>query len=170
MKSFKIYRILSFILLPFGALMALNALSGLFVALTNPLLLIVSFIMACVPLYIFTSSYFFFKGVLQAKPCKASLKEWIKANAVVSIIFGAIMFLCALMILALINNPAAFIDAMKQMPANQQQGFDKITMPQKIRLFKTFAMVMLPLSAILIVHIVITFRMVKLYNHVFDKA
>ncbi len=123
--------------------------------------------MACVPLYIFTSSYFFFTGVQKAKPCKPSLKEWIKANAIVSILFAALMFLCSLAIMVALTNPQIFTEAMKQMPANRSQGLTPVQIQEA---FKIFAAIMLPLSIILVVHIILTFRLLKLYNHVFNKA
>ncbi len=126
--------------------------------------------MACVPLYIFTSTYFFFNGVMKAKPCKPSLKEWIKANAVVSIIFTAIMFLCAIMAIAVLGNQQLLMETIKQMPASQAEGINKMTPQDIVLAFKIFAGIMFPLSIILIVHIVITFSMLKQYKHVFDKA
>lgn len=168
MKYPSLYRILSYILLPVGGLLAFNTIQGLLVSLANPLLLIITFVMACVPLYIFTSTYFFFNGVMKAKPCKPSLKEWIKANAVVSIIFTALMFLCSLMALAVLGNPQLLMETIKQMPAYQQDA-TKMAPAEIIKLFKLFVAIMLPLSIILIVHIIMTFNMLKQYKHVFDE-
>jgi len=170
MKSANVYRILTYILLPFGAILTLNALNSLLSALSNPILLIFTFVMACVPLYIFTSSYFFFNGVQKAKPCKASLKEWIKVNAVVSIIFAVIMFLCSFMIMAVLTNPQMITNALNQMTAQQAQVLNKMTPGEIVRLLKIFTAIMLPFSTLLIVHIVMTFGMLKRYNHVFDRA
>jgi len=49
----KIYKILTYILYPFAFLFAINVVSSLLVALANPLMLVIVFVMACVPLYVF---------------------------------------------------------------------------------------------------------------------
>ena len=169
MKGFLVHRIICYILIPVAILLTFNTLSGLLLAMSNPILLIVSFIMACVPLYIFCSSYFFFFGIMKAKPCKPSLKEWIKANAYVSIFFIGIMFLCSLSVLMILNSPELLKEVFKQIPNNQFPG--KQPTPEELtNLLKIFIAIMLPFSILLLIHIFKTFRLLKLYHHVFDKA
>jgi hypothetical protein len=170
MKFLTIYKILTYILFPFAALFALNAINSLFVSLTNPALLVVTFTVACMPIYVYTSSKFLFSGILKAKPSSAKLKDWIKVNAVVSVVFAAFIFLGGLGALLMLQNPEAFTQALQQMPAEQKNIMGAMNPQQMEQFLKIGAAILLPLSFIIIIHVILTFRFLKIYHYVFDKA
>jgi hypothetical protein len=170
MTSLKIYRVLSFILLPFAAFLSLNLIGSLLASLSNPLLLLTTFIMACAPVYIFTSSWFFFNCIRKDKKCKPSLKDWIKVNAVVTLVFIAFMLLSCIGFLFLFNNPTVFNEIMSKMPSRQMPGMQQLNVTQVLQVMKVFASIMLPFSLILLVHIIFTFRFIKIYGYLFEEA
>ena len=170
MAGLKIYRILTFILLPFAFVLLLNITASLFASLGNPLLLLSNFILACLPIYIFSSSYFLLFGVFKAKSCKQSLKDWIKVNAYVSIVFSVLMVIGSFAILMALNNKAMQAELMAKLSAQAMPGMTNQNANQLLQLLKTSVYIMLPFSIVLLVHIVFTFKAIKLYGHVFDEA
>jgi hypothetical protein len=167
MKKYRFYRFINIFILPMSAYIAVNVLMSVIVSLTNPLLLLVEFVMACIPLYAFTSNYFFNRGIKNAQPCKPALKDWIKVNSYVSIIFSVIMFFGCLMMLAVLNDPAMLQQLKVQLaqtaPAQVPEG-------QLIRYLKISVYVFFPFSILLIIHIIITLRLIKQYKWVFDGS
>ena len=166
MKGLILQRINSYILIPIGILLALNVLNGLIIAISNPMLLFVHFIIACVPIYIFTSSYFLFAGIIKEKKCKASLKDWIKINAFVSILFIAIIGICSISVLMILSSPQILQEVFNKMPTNQFPGGVPSEI-QLISLLKIFISIMLPFSILLLLHIIKTFKLIKKYPSVF---
>ncbi|MBC7722300.1 MAG: hypothetical protein H7068_09770 [Pedobacter sp.] len=171
MLGLKIYRILTFILLPFALFLILNITGSLVISLGNPLMLLSNFILACLPIYIFTSSYFLLFGVFKAKKCKSSLKDWIKINSYISIIFSLLMIMGSVAILLALNNQAMQKELMDKIATQQMSGMpNQMPIAQILQLLKTSVSIMLPFSIILLVHIAFTFRTLKLYRHLFDEA
>lgn len=166
MKGLILQRINSYILIPIGILLALNVLNGLIIAISNPLLLFVHFIIACVPIYIFTSSYFLFSGIIKGKKCKASLKDWIKINAFVSMLFIAIIGICSISVYMILSSPQILQEVFNKIPTNQFPG-GAPSETQLISLLKIFISIMLPFSILLLLHIIKTFKLIKKYPSVF---
>lgn len=170
MKGLKIYRILTFILLPFAAFLVLNIAGSLLVSLGNPLMLLSNFILACLPVYIFTSNYFLSFGVIKQKPCKPTLKDWIKVNAYVSIVFSVLMIMGSVAILLALSNKALQQELMGKVTAQQMPGLpSKMPVTEVLQLLKLSVYIMLPFSIILLVHLVFTFKIIKFYSTLFNK-
>lgn len=170
MLGIKIYRILTFILLPFAVYISLNVIGTLFMSMGNVGLLLLNFIIASVPVYIFTSSYFLFYGIFKAKGCKYGLKDWIKINGFISILFALLMGFISILLFLVFSNKALMTQFIAQLDSKQFPGAEFINKTQIIRMLKVFIAVMFPFSIILIVHIVFTFRAIKRYSHIFDEA
>ncbi len=170
MAGLKIYRILTFILLPFAFILLLNITAGLLTSLSNPLLLLSNFILACLPIYIFSSSYFLLFGVFKAKSCRHSLKDWIKVNAYVSIVFSLLMVTGSFAILVALNNKVMLAELMAKISTQAMPGMASQNANQLLQLLKTSVYIMLPFSIALLVHIVFTFKAIKLYGYVFDET
>lgn len=168
MNQLKIYRILTFILLPFATLFGFESLFSILAGMGNPLVLLSGAILACVVIYIFSSALFYYKGILKAGSCKYTLKDWIKVNAVVSIIFASLAIFSCLSILFILNNKELLKLFMGMAQTNQSVGLQPGLSEAGIRaVMKNAIMLMLPFSVILLIHIILTFRLMKLYNHVF---
>lgn len=167
MKLLPVYRVLTYVLLPFSALIGLMTLFSLLVALANPVALLPVFIFACTVIYTICSFMFVLNGINKAQPCKRSLKDWIKVNAYVSIFF------CIMMILdfaAVMRQPNLLYDTMQQAIAMQGSTLPKtVTADVMVQAIKGFLGFMCLYGILLLVHILMGFKMIRDYAHVFEK-
>ena len=160
-----LYKIISYIFLPIAALLGLMTLIMFFIALANPVALLPVFMFACVVIYIFCSFVFLQKGMIGGRICKASLREWIKANAYVAICF-AVLFL--IQSLSALSNPNA-IQVLMQEVSTMQQNFPTASTDFFVGIFKGTLYFMLVFSSLLIVHILHTFKLLRIYNSMFQS-
>jgi hypothetical protein len=164
MQKLALYRIVSWILLFIGAFFSFIVISALLVALGNPVMLFGIFILACVVMYSYSSWRFLTKGIDGKMVCAASLKQMIKANG-----FGALLFatLCLLQSVTFIANPALLNDAMAQAAAMQGTSAEQVMpiMQKAIKLFMYFLGIY---SAVLLIHVFSTFKLVKQYHEIFE--
>ena len=168
MKIESVYRILFFILLPIAGFFAFIDFFAILAALAQPALLISVFIIACMVIYIYTTYRFSTIGIQQAKPCKHSLKDLIKVNAYVSLFFIVMSFVQTYLIL---TQPNLIKTMMGQLLVQQQNNMPPGTTADTfVSMAKGILYFLAAFATILLVHIVITFRLLKKYNHVFDGA
>ena len=169
MKELKIYRLLSFILLPFGIMFGIEDLSFLFSALGNPPLLLSVFLLACIVIYIFSSFIFLYKAILKSTPCKRSLRDLIRVNAIVSIIFCLLCILSCSFFIVLFNDPTLLAAFTKQISTQSKSSFPfNFNDPEFLAAAKRSVAIMLPFSLLLLIHIIISFRMMKRFIHLFQ--
>lgn len=163
MKQITLYRILSFILLPIAAVLGLLTVIMLFVALANPPLLLAVFLFASVVIYIITSFIFLQKGIEQKRLCNHSLKEWIKVNAIVSVVFCMLFLMQSV---ALLSDASLLAEALKQAMAQQK---DLMVLPSAtyMKIMKGILYFFLIFSGLLLVHIIFTFKVLKAYGSMF---
>jgi hypothetical protein len=158
-----VYRILTFILLPIAALMGFIDISLLLMAMANPAALLPVFAIACIVIYVFTSLSFLTKGIMGGRKCKPSLRDWIRVNAFVSIAFSA---LGIIEYITLLNNKTVTAEVVKQ--AMQQQSIPPgMTSGQLEQVLLGFLFFFFIFSLLLIVHIFMTFRLLKQYDYLF---
>jgi hypothetical protein len=166
MRKHILYKSVSFILLPVAALLAALDMMMLFTALANPPMLLPVFMMACVSIYIFTSFSFLNKGIIGGRPCKPVLKDWIKVNAYVAIIAAILMLVNVSIAL---NNPALLSQPIDQVLAMQPNA-PAISKAQLLKVIKALMYFFGGFSILLLLHIVITFRLLKQYGYVFNGS
>lgn len=166
MQKHTFYKITSYILLPIAALFGVFTLILLFVALANPPMLLPLFVVACVVIYVITSFKFLNKGIIRKNECKPGLRDWIKVNAYVSVIFATLMLIQTI---AVVQNPElmskALDDTLAMQPANQQ--LSKAMMMNMVTGIMYFFGV---ISVLLFIHIFITFRLLKQYRYLFEAS
>ena len=75
MNRLNIYRIVSYLLLPVGALLGLATLEALFVALGNMAMLLSLFLTGATVIYIFSTFVFLKKGIDKGAVSKKFLKD-----------------------------------------------------------------------------------------------
>jgi len=167
MKKHRFYRIINFVILPLSAYIGVNVLISIFASLTNPMLLLFEFVMACIPMYAFTANYFYNRSIKLQQPSKPSLKDFIKVNAYVSIIFSVFMFFTCLMVAAMLSDAAMLKQMMDQLEQNAPAQIPKERLLQFLRIF---VYIFLPFSILLIIHIVITLKLLKRYSHMFRSS
>ncbi|TKK67801.1 hypothetical protein FC093_13715 [Ilyomonas limi] len=158
-----VYRVLTFILLPIAAIFGFIDLSLLLMALANPAALLPVFAIACIVIYVFTSLSFLTKGIIGGRKCKPSLRDWIRVNAFVSIAFSA---LGIIEYITLINNKTVASEVIKQAMQHQTipAGMSTAQLEQMLLSFLLFFFIF---SVLLIIHIYMTFRLLKQFNYLF---
>ncbi len=167
MTGIKIYRILTFILLPIEVLMGLLALLMLVMSLGNIGALLPVFMISCTVIYIFSSFRFLNSGIEQQKPLKASLKQWIKVNGYVSTAFAMMMIL---QLTTLLFRPEILEEMFTQVMAMQSKMKGQKVPPQFFKNVITGMIYgMLTYALILLVHTIMSFRFVQHYQHLFDE-
>lgn len=158
-----VYRVLTFVLLPIAAIFGFIDVSLLLLAFANPSALLPVFAIACIVIYVFTSLSFLVKGILGGRPCKPSLRDWIRVNAFVSIAF------CGLGIIeyiTLLNNKSVASEVVKQ--AMLQPGIPpEMTAALLEQILLSFLLFFFIFSVVLIIHIFISFRLLKQFDYLF---
>lgn len=166
MKQIILYRILTYILVPVAAFLGFFTVLALFAALVNPAVLIGVFMLACIVIYTFSSLSFLNKGIIKKLPCKPSLRDWIRVNAFVSLLFASLsLFQSA----SLLSNPVSLQQALDAAISSQPNLPASLT-PQLIKSVMSGSLYfMLFLSIILLIHIFFTFRLLPQYKQVFSN-
>lgn len=154
-----LYRIFSYILIVIAAFFGIASLFGLLMALVNPALLIDLFVIISVVIYSITSFVFLQKGISFNSPLQPRLKDLIKVNAYVAIIFVGI---CIFQFIAIISNPSL----LQAEPSMQVFG-TTLSKTLVLKMVKIRIWFMLIYSLILGLHILQTFRYLKEYAHLF---
>lgn len=167
------YRLITFILLPIAGLNAIALLVSLPSLLANPLLLIFAFIEFAIVAYTFTSFIFFIKGVQNGGPLKRSLKDWIKLNGVITLVYAGVILLCVLLLLLAVAGMGAgqfqklMADAVEKM---KNSGTLLNTNARDLARQLTSAFIIGGCySALLFTHVIITLRLLKKYASVFGS-
>jgi hypothetical protein len=167
MKLLSIYRILTYILLPIIALIGIVDIFIFFLALANPIMLLGVFILACVVIYSISAFIFLRKGIDQTKPCNPNLKDWIRVNAFVTLVF---VFQGLIEAVMKILNPALLKQTVTDVYAMQQQMMpSNATEATMLGMMKTAVWVSVALSILILSHVILTFRLLKTNNYIFHK-
>jgi hypothetical protein len=167
MKStLTLYRILSYILIIIAAILGIAALFALLIALANPILLLSVFMLAAVVMYSFSSFIFFTNGIDGKQNQKTKRRDFIKANAYVAIVFA---FLNIFQSVSLIANPALLNEAINQFSATQASA-SPLPLGLMVTVIKAATWFLLFYGIALIIHIQITFKLLKQYHHLFENG
>jgi hypothetical protein len=168
MNQLTVFKLISFLLVPVALLFGLMSIIVFMMALSaNPALLLMAFAMACFVMYVFASLYFLMFSINNQRPCKSSLKDWIKVNAYGSL-FISVLFLMnasAVFFINDINLRQIISEMMEQQPAIS----GKITLDVFIKMFRVVAGLMFIISALTITHILMNFKLLKRYDYLFSK-
>lgn len=160
-----IYRILTYLFLPIAVLLSLSALSFFMMALAQPALLLPTFIIIAMIIYVYTSFSFVQKVIVQKQAVKASLRDWIRVNAFVT---SAIALLNIAQSVLLIFNPGQKEEMINQLAEVMAQtpgapAYDLHSLVTWVLIIST------ALSSLLMVHIVLGFALQKKYAAYFSK-
>lgn len=149
-----IYRILSLIINTVAMMLTLSLVGSIPMLISSPQTLLSAFMMIAVILY----SWFSFKfrrEVLQKQATVShSLRDWVRVNGMVTMIFCMISIIS---IIPLLANPQPFVEAIKNFG---------ITMPLKT--ITTFCYVMLVYAIVLLAHILWTFALIRKHKAFFQ--
>ena len=163
MKSF--YKIISYLLLPPAVVYSMMVLILIAAALANPTMLLPIFMLVGVAIYTFISFYFLVKGIDGRHKLTRSVKDWIKVNAVVTVVF-------ALLIIGqtffYFTRPEMMHQVADQ-AMKQQQGGITFTKTELEKYMNIMLYVFLVHSILLLIHIPLTLRLVKANAYLFEE-
>ena len=166
LDNLKLYKVLTYILIPIALFLGFIDTILLMVSLLNPANLLYVFILACFVIYIFVSFKFLRQGVQTEQPLKKSLKDWIKVNAIASIFLGSLFCLNGLSILLSDNTTLSkYIDEIITL----QPDFPKeISAATILNILKGISVAFLIIGTVGLLHIRMTFRFLKKYGYLFE--
>ncbi|HET9055245.1 MAG TPA: hypothetical protein VFN30_00215 [Chitinophagaceae bacterium] len=168
MKQLTLYKILTFILLPFAVIFGLLSILMLLVALANPFLLLPVFMMVGFTIYTACSSIFLFKGITNNQPLKPSLKDWIKVNSYVSTALSVMTLLNTITLMYTSKQELRkYAEQMLALQTNKPQGFNADAF---VQMMSAMSWGLLGFSFILIIHLFFTFAFLKKYRHLFGNS
>lgn len=93
-----VYRIVGILISFYAYMFLFSCLGALFSGAQVPYLLILVFIAACLVIYSVLSNMFGRLVLAMKQPIRASLKDWIKINAMVSVVVYGLLLFCMLML------------------------------------------------------------------------
>lgn len=162
----KIYKILSYILLVPAAFLSIMLLFSLVLAIANPAVLLLTFILACVIIYTFVSFNFLQKVIIQQKTVASKLKDWVKVNAYVTLLFALMMIFNTF---SALRSPLQLRSVIKEM-LEQQKNNPNIAVPENMMYNATIVMfvVFLVYSVLLLTHLFIGFKLLQKHNNQFS--
>jgi hypothetical protein len=167
MKSLKIYQIISYLLLPFGAFMGMMALLFLMASLGNPAMLLIVFMLGSIAIYVFTSFHFFQNGLVRKQALKVSLKDWIKVNGYVALFFSIMTIVQGGYVVFHPEIIAENYKAMEEMGMAQPPGImDKNLM---IKAITWFLYLFIFFCLLLFIHVPRTFRLIRQQQDIFSR-
>jgi hypothetical protein len=158
-----LYRILSYVLLVVAAIFGIAALFALLIALSNPALLLSVFVIVAVVIYSIASFLFLINGINGNRQLQPKLRDWIKVNAYVALVF---VMMNIFQSVAVLQNPSVLSEAVKQV-SDMQQSKSPLSADFMLRIMKAVVWVLLFYAIILGIHISFTFRYLKQYAHLF---
>ena len=159
-----IYRIFSFFLLIIAFILGLGVMLTFFVALTNPALLLNVFVAAAVVMYSISSFLFLTKGIDGKQQLKPGMKDFIRANAFVTVFFGMMNIFQSITV---ITNPSVLNEAIKQLP--QIPNAQQLPAGMILKVMKAAMWFLLFYAIVLLIHIQITFYLLKKHAHLFGS-
>ena len=160
-----LYKVLTYLLLPVGAMLGIMGLLGLLMGLANPVALLPVFLVIATVLYIFSSFRFLTLVVDGRNQASSRLKDWVRVNALVAIVFAMSTLLQSI---SLSNNPALLNDVLEQ-TANMRQMPMQLPKETMMKAMKGTLYIMLTISVVLLVHIMMSLRLLQQYKEAFTK-
>jgi len=166
MKQTTIYKILTFILLPFAALFGLFSLIMIFIGLANPVILLPVCVMACFTIYTVCCTIFIVKGLDRQQQLKPSLKDWIKVNGYVSNVMAVISVINSFALIA--YSKPQLTKLAQELLAAQPVKPEGVSIETIVNALLVMTYIMLVFSIVLLIQLALSFRLVKKYQHLFE--
>jgi hypothetical protein len=156
-----IFKILTYLLLPIGFFFGMMGVMMLVIAISNPQILLPLFLMVCFAIYIFTS--FRFTQVISAgQPLTQRLRDWMRVNGYVCIFMSLIFLLNAAAISFLPDQK--LLEMIQPTIDNMGSLAGGITAEQMVSKLRSFSFFLLAMSSFLLLHILLNFRLQKIFS------
>lgn len=150
-----IYKILSFFINIIGLLIAVSLLLIIPTFIAVPVLWLPMFLIIAVVLYTWFSNRFYKKVLVRKEIVSHSLRDWLRANGYVTIVFS---FLNILSIISVLNNLTAYLEKTKEFA---EQFGQQVRQNLNINSIQTIIAIMLVYLIALFVHVFWTFSLLK---------
>lgn len=124
-----LYRILSFIVNFFCALLAFQLLVSIGAFIRNPMFYLQLFIIISVILYAWFAYKFSRSIIIKKEPISKRTKDWLQVNAIVTFVFSTMMIIVALF---LIFTPTFIVEFIDSIPEKTFEGIAKENIPTLI--------------------------------------
>lgn len=157
-----IYRILSFFINFIGFFIAVSLVVIIPIFITVPVFWLPMFLIIAVVLYTWFSNKFRIKVLIRREAVNHNLRDWIRVNGLVAIIFTMLNIPS---IINIIRNPAAYFKATEDFAKQFGQGTNQTLTPGSIHLITS---VMLLYLIALFVHVFWTLTLVKRNQDLFQ--
>ena len=167
MQQITIYKILTFILLPFAALFGFFALIMFFIGLANPIILLPVCIMACFTIYAICCTVFVVKGINKQLTLKPTLKDWIKVNGYVTNVMAVISLINSVSVV--FYSKAQLKKLTEELLSTQPAMPPGITIETIVSGMVVMSYIMLVFSVVLLIQLALSFRLVKKYQYLFES-
>ncbi len=161
-----VYRILTYILLPFGAVIGLLTLISLTAALGNIAALLPAFVCAGTLIYLVTSFNFLHKGILAGQVQKPSQPDWIRVNGIVALFLGSLFIFQSIYFR---GNPELHETVQAQMELMAEE-MNAPEVPDGKKLIGWVLNFMLISGILLDIHILFSFLLLKKFAGLFGKS
>jgi hypothetical protein len=165
MNQLTFFKILSFILLPIALFFIVMDFIAIIMALGNPSLFFPVFLLTGMIIYVLTSFYFLLMGINKKQMLGASVKDWIKVNAYVTLFLGFQFMLISVSIFYM--GSASLQEFADKAMASQPNMPSQMNNGLFLKMLKGMAYFFFFLSMALLVHITICFKLLKEYANLF---
>jgi hypothetical protein len=167
MQQNTVYKILTFILLPFAALFGLFAFIMFFIGLANPVILLPVCIMACFTIYTICCTIFTVRGINQQRPLKPSLKDWLKVNGYVTNVMAVISLINSISLVG--YSKTQLTKLAQELLVAQPVKPEGITIETIVSAMMVITYIMLVFGIILLIQLALSFRLLKKYQYLFES-
>ncbi len=161
------YRILTYILLPFAAILGLLTLVTLFASLANIAGLLPAFLCGATVIYIVVSFNFLHKSILGGLPSKPSLYDWIRVNGFVALFMGALFIFQSIYFR---DKPDLNQQLQAQMEAMKADMPDAGPLPDLNKIVRWVLNFMLLAGSLLVLHVITTFAFLRKFAGYFRNS
>ena len=165
-KLIPVYRVIGYVLIVIAGILSIFDLFSLLMVASNLGILIVVFVLTGVIIYTFACFYFDRNAIQKGKNCKTSLRYMITFTGIVAFVFVAITLWGCINYLIhpdLVNDMSK--EMLKSQPSYAAAG---ITKDYLIHLFTGMLYVFMVYCVLLLVHLMITPRLLKQYGYLFE--
>ena len=168
MQQNTIYKILTFILLPFAALFGFFSLILFFIGLANPVILLPVCVMVCFTIYAVCCTIFIVKGIYKQQQLKPSLKDWIKVNGYVANVMAVISLINSVGLIA--YSKIQLTKLAQELLAAQPVKPEGISIETIVSAMTAMVYIMLVFSVVLLIQLAMSFRLLKKYQYLFEST
>lgn len=168
MNLLNFYRILSMLFIPIALVLACMDIIILVMGLSgNPAILIIAFSIACLVIYAFTALRFLILVIGREKRVAKTLKDWIKVNSY-GTLFIAFLFTMNALGSAMLTEPNLRV-MLAEMLNQEPVLAKKIPIDLMLTMFRIVSITMLVIGVVSVIHVSITYKLLKKYDHFFVK-